>query len=142
MLSGRNIGKMDVLLTIEQLTNTRNSINEDIASWSTFTQMFGERIWNSGGDKFEGKQETNLDNVIFNCRYNGSITTMMRFKQSNESTYFYITNVRSSMREGLTIINAERRDNQGDSVISNWILSTGSWRDIGVWDDTALWQDS
>jgi head-tail adaptor len=112
MLSGRNIGKMDVLLTIEQQTNTRNSRNEDVASWSTFTQMFGERIWNSGGDKFEGKQETNLDNVIFNCRYNGNITTMMRLKQSTESTYFYITNVRSSIREGLTIINAERRDNQ------------------------------
>lgn len=25
---------------------------------------------------------------------------------------------------------------------SNWILSTGSWRDAGVWDDTAVWRDS
>jgi head-tail adaptor len=112
MLKGRTIGKMDILLTIEQPTFTRNAINEDEVSWSQFGQYFAERVWGAGGEKFEGKQETNIDSVTFNLRYVEGITPLMRLKQANETTYFQINNVRSSMREGLTILNAIRRDNQ------------------------------
>lgn len=28
------------------------------------------------------------------------------------------------------------------AAVSNWILATGAWRDIGEWDDTAVWNDS
>ncbi len=103
---------MDVLLTVEQPTNTRNAFNEDETTWATYVQMFGARVWNKSGENFEGKQEVSSDNVTFNCRYNSGVNTTMRFKQANESTYFYIRNVRSSRREGLTILDAIRRDNQ------------------------------
>jgi head-tail adaptor len=119
MLKGRNIGRMDVLLTIEQPTKTRNSINEDELTWTTLGRFFAERTWNTGGEKFEGKQETNMDNVTFNARYNSSIDTTMRLFQENENTYFYINNVRSSRREGLTIINAVRRDNEQEQYIGD-----------------------
>ena len=112
MLKGRNIGSMDVLLTIEQPSQTRNSINEDITVWSTYGQLFAERVWNQSSEKFEGKQETGSDNVTFSARYNLGLTSLMRLFQESENSYFYITNVRSSRREGITIINAERRDNQ------------------------------
>ena len=112
MLKGRITGRMDILLTIEQPTFTRNAINEDEVSWSQFGQYFAERIWTASGEKFEGKQETDIDGVIFNLRYVAGLTTLMRLKQANETTYFYITNVRGSMREGISIVNAMRRDNQ------------------------------
>jgi head-tail adaptor len=112
MLKGRNIGRMDVLLTIEQPTKTRNSINEDEITWTTYGQFYAERVWTPSGEKFEGKQEVDIDGVIFNARYNPGIDTTMRLKQGIETTYFYINNTRSSIREGLTIINAMRRDNQ------------------------------
>lgn len=28
------------------------------------------------------------------------------------------------------------------AAISNWILATGLWRDIGVWDDSENWKDA
>lgn len=110
---------MDILLTIEQPTLTRNSINEDETTWTTLGKFFAERIWNSGGEKFEGKQETNVDNVTFNARYNSSIDTTMRLFQEDENTYFYINNIRSSRREGLTIINAVRRDNEQEKYVGD-----------------------
>ena len=120
MLKGRNIGRMDVLLTIEQPTQTRNSINEDVTSWSTFTQVYAERVWGKAGEKFEGKQETDIDNVTFSARYNSGITTLMRLFQESENSRFYITNIRSSRREGITIIDAIRRDNE---IIISGILT-------------------
>lgn len=111
MLKGRNIGRMDVLLTIEQLTLTRNSINEDELSWNTYTQLFAERIWSRAGEKFEGSQEVDVDGVQFKARYNSGIDNTMRLKQSTESTYFYITNVLSTIEENISIIYAIRRDN-------------------------------
>lgn len=119
MLKGRNIGRMDILLTIERPAQSRNSINEDETTWTTLGQFFAERVWNPGGEKFEGKQEVDLDQVTFNARYNSGIDTTMRLKQTNENTYFYINNVRSSIREGLTIINATRRDNQYETYIGD-----------------------
>lgn len=112
MLSGRNIGKMDVLLTIEDKTLTRNAINEDEISWSTFGTMWAERIWKVSQEQFEGKQQTGFDRAEFRARYNPNITTSMRLKTDQETTYFYIIDASASRREDLTIILAERRDNQ------------------------------
>lgn len=113
MLNGRNIAKMDVKLTIESETKTRNSINEITASsWSTFATMWAQRMWKPSQEKFEGKQETGFDAVEFHARYNPNITTTMRFKQDQETTYFYIIDVSASRREDLTVILAQRRDNQ------------------------------
>ena len=103
---------MDVKLTVESVTKTRNSINEDESSWSTFATIWAQRIWKPSQEKFEGKQETGFDAVEFHSRYNASLTTTMRFKQDQESTYFYIIDVNTSRREDLTIILAQRRDNQ------------------------------
>src|SRR6185369_11830274 len=115
MLSGRNIGKMDILLTVQQPVRMRNSINEDEISWILYTKVFGERIWNAGGDRFEGKQETGIDNATFNARYYPGVNSTMRVKQGIDDSYLYITNIRSSPREGLMIINAEARDNMDES---------------------------
>lgn len=111
MLKGRNIGRMDILLTIEQPTQTRNSINEDETTWTTYTQVFAERVWSRAGEKFEGDQEVGIDGVLFNTRYNSGIDNTMRLKQATESTYFYITNAYGTIEEGITTIRAIRRDN-------------------------------
>lgn len=109
---------MDVLLIMEQPSFTRNSINEDEVLWDNCGQFFAERIWNVGGEKFEDKQEVNLDNVTFNLRYTSVVNNTMRFRQGIETSYFYISNVRSSIREGLTIVNAARRDNMDESYLT------------------------
>ncbi len=28
-----------------------------------------------------------------------------------------------------------------DAPLSNWILATGFWRDVGIWIDTEVWED-
>ncbi len=132
MLKGRNIGRMDIMLTIEQPVRLRNSINEDEISWILYTKVFAERIWNASGDKFEGKQETGVDNAQFNARYYPSVNSTMRLKQGIETSYFYITNVRSSPREGLMILNAERRDNMDET--NSMLDLTGMVIFKGYWD--------
>lgn len=117
MLKGRNTGRMRVPLLIQQLVLTRNSINEDELSWVNFANVFAERVWEPMPEKFDGKQETDILMVQFNARYISNVTTTMRLKQSIENDYFYITNVRNSPREGLMVINAERRDNMNESYI-------------------------
>jgi len=117
MLKGRNIGRMRVPLLIQQLVLTRNSINEDEFSWINFANVFAERIWETTPEKFEGKQETGILTAQFNARYIPNVTTTMRLKQSIENDYFYIVNVRNSPREGLMIINAEKRDNMNESYV-------------------------
>ncbi len=132
MLKGRNIGRLDILLTVEQPALMRNSINEDEISWILYSQVYAERVWNSSGDKFEGKQETGIDNAQFNARFYPGINSTMRLKQSIETSYFYITNVRNSPREGLMILNAERRDNMDES--NSMLDLTGLVRIKGYWD--------
>lgn len=117
MLKGRNIGRMRVPLLIQQQVLTRNSINEDELSWVDFANVFAERVWEPSPEKFEGKQETGILTVQFNARYFPNVTSTMRLKQSIENDYFYIVNVRNSPREGLMVINAERRDNMNESYI-------------------------
>lgn len=102
---------MDILITVERPAQARNSINEDEATWTTFTQLFAERIWSRAGEKFEGAQEVGVDGVQFKARYNSVIDTTMRLKQANEQTYFYITNVLSTIEENISMIYAIRRDN-------------------------------
>jgi head-tail adaptor len=111
MLKGLNPGKMDVKLTIEQPSKARNSINESEVSWSFYSVLWAKRLWTESSEKFEGKQEVGSDNVIFNARYNSGLNTTMRLKQDTESTYFYITDVMSTIEEGISVIVASRRDN-------------------------------
>ncbi|MDE1971459.1 MAG: head-tail adaptor protein [Patescibacteria group bacterium] len=118
MLKGRNSGRLDILLTVQQIGNyTRNSINDSVDSWQLIGKIWAERVWNPSGERFEVSQQVASDNVTFNARYCAWITPMMRFVQNSEQFWFYITNVRSSLREDLTIITAERRDNQGDPPV-------------------------
>ena len=111
MLKGRNPGKLDVKLTIEQPSTIRNSINEGEVSWSSYGVLWAERLWTPSSEKFEGKQEVGSDNVMFRARYNSGLNTTMRLKQDTESTYFYITDVMSTIEEGTSVIVASRRDN-------------------------------
>lgn len=129
MISGRNTGRLDVRLTIQKITNfARNSVNEPQYTWGQAGTLYAERNWKPSGEKFEGVELIANDIVEFKARYCAWITPRMRFNIDKETSFYYVTNVRTSRREDITIIDAERRDNQGEnadfSVTDNTMDST------------------
>ena len=114
MLKGIDPGRFDELLTFEQPTVVRDSINSPTTNWSTYRQMYGMRMWKDSPEDFEARQQKSSDKCQYTVRYDALITTLMRFKQDTEgeSTYFYIRSIDQNRREGTTVITGERRDNQ------------------------------
>jgi SPP1 family predicted phage head-tail adaptor len=112
MLGGINIGKLDLLLTFEESTSTRNSMDEAVQTWTTYKTMYGARKFNNSPDSIESKQQVGTNDVEFTVRYDSGLTSNMRFKQGSETTYFYVRSVEGWQREGYSIVRAERRDNE------------------------------
>jgi len=112
MLNGVDPRKFDVYLTFESPVKTANAIGENEISWTTYGNCFGQREWRRSMEAIEARGVVGNDLVDYRVRYDSGITTLMRFKQVNETTYFYIRDVQHWQREGYTLITAERRDNQ------------------------------
>jgi len=112
MLKGLNPGRLDLRVTIEQSTITTNSINEQVITWSEYKKCFASKDRKPSDERMEAKQAISSDNTEYIIRYDSGILATMRLKESDESTYYYFTDVRQWRREGYTQINGERRDNQ------------------------------
>jgi head-tail adaptor len=112
MLKGLNVGRLDLLITIESPTLAANSIGENETTWATYKQAFSSRTWEGGSEGFENRQEVGTDRVKFIIRYDAGVTSLMRLKEESDTTYFYVKGVNQWRREGYTQIIAERRDNQ------------------------------
>lgn len=111
MLRGLNTGRLDILITVEQPTLTPNSIGENETTWSTYKTMYMARSQEAGEETFEAKQTVNIEKLTGFVRYDSGLTTRMRLKQEQDTTYFYIRNVRQWRREGYSQLVAQRRDN-------------------------------
>lgn len=111
MIKSLTIGRLDILLTIEQATTARNSIDEDEKTWSVYKRMFGRRKFNNSQERVEASQVVGGNDAEFVVRYDSGLTSTMRLYQGSETTYFYIRSVENLRREGYSIIRAERRDN-------------------------------
>ncbi len=112
MIKGRNTGRLDIRLMVEQPVIAKNTIGENETTWTSYKTLWAERVLKPSGERYEGKQEVGSDGADFRARYDSGLNTTMRFKQELETTYFYIRNVQSSRRDDYSLINAQRRDNQ------------------------------
>ena len=112
MLAPINTGKLDTLITIESITTVKNSIGENESTWSVLKTTNAEVEWLPTGETFEGKQETDLQSIKVKIRFDDSITSLMRVRLRQETTFFYIRSVQKWRREGSTIFTAVQRDNE------------------------------
>jgi SPP1 family predicted phage head-tail adaptor len=112
MIRAINPGRFDLLLTFEEYTTSRNSMDEAVQTWTTYKRLYGARKFNNSPDSIEGKQQVGTSDAEFTVRYDSGLTSNMRFKQGSETTYFYVRDVQGWQREGYSIVRAERRDNE------------------------------
>lgn len=112
MLRGIDAGKLDVRLTFESPTTAKDSKGEWQTTWSVYRSAMAQRIQKGSSERIEGRQQVGGDGADYKLRYDAGLTTVMRFKQSGEDTYFYIRDLQQWQREGYSFISAERRDNQ------------------------------
>lgn len=111
MIRSINAGTLDTLITIESQTLTKNSIGENEKSWSVFRSTNGAVEYGNNPEKFEAQQEVATTGITVKVRYDQRISTMMRLRIREETTYYYIRSASHWRREGSTIITAEQRDN-------------------------------
>lgn len=112
MLRGIHPGRLDVYLTFEQPTQTANSIGENETTWTVYKKMFGARGWRKSAEQYQARELVGNDLVEYTVGFDSGLTSTMRFKQDDETTYFYIQDVQQWKREGYSLIHAQRRDNQ------------------------------
>ncbi len=108
-INGINIAELDKKFIVEQATETRQSItNEVVISWSTYQTVWGKWVSNSG-EKFEADQSVALQDSKILIRYLSGLTEQMRINDGG--TYHYIKGIDEVDRKVTMLVRTEKRDN-------------------------------
>jgi SPP1 family predicted phage head-tail adaptor len=112
-LRGLSIGELDRRFQFENLVETIDPIgNTRVETYSNAFTIYGKFVTQGGGEVFESNQQTNTQGAQIMVRYTNLITSTMRVKDLMENEYYDIRNVQKKKREGMCVIQAERRDNK------------------------------
>lgn len=113
-LKGINIGRLDMLITIQQKTVSLDAIRNQTETWSVLKSCQAERVRKPGGESIQSNQQVASMPVEYRIRHDARVAATMRlYEGSTAGSYYYITDVQHWKREGFTLITAERRDNNG-----------------------------
>jgi head-tail adaptor len=112
MISGINPGRLDKHITIEYSTDTRNTIGENEKTWTVLRSVEGSVEYTDVSEGFEGKQEIAIGSVKGKIRIDQSVTSKMRIKIDQDTSYYYIRSIQHWRREGYTAFTAQMRDNE------------------------------
>lgn len=116
MIRGTDIGKMDVLLTIQEPTETRHATtSEVVTTWSTFVMAWAEKLSDQktmgpqSKESVEGEQKVANTKSNFKVRWVSGIHERMRVVRDSE--YHYILGIEELDRKKFLILKTEKRDN-------------------------------
>ena len=111
MIRGGDIGKMDVFLTIEEPTVTRDAeTSEAVTAWSEFATVWAEKIRNPRSEEMiEASQQVEKAKSFFRIRWIDGLTAGMRMVRDEENNY--ILGIEELDRKKYLIVTTERRDN-------------------------------
>lgn len=112
MIKGIDIGKMDVLLTIQSPTKTRHAVTgEEITAWADLMEMWAEKVVKPGSsESFEGEQQVSKTRSYFKIRWTDAITEDMRVTRGG--VVEYITGIEETDRKKCLTLRTEKRDNE------------------------------
>ncbi|HQQ81937.1 MAG TPA: head-tail adaptor protein [Cyclobacteriaceae bacterium] len=105
---------MDIKLTFESPTVTRNSNGEDIITWSTFKTCYSERLIGPGNETVQANQQVSVSPNDYKIRYDPRILPTFRCYEGEDTganAYQYLRDAQHYKREGYTTIKTEIRDN-------------------------------
>ncbi len=111
MIRGGDIGKMDMLFTIQMPVLTYDSVtNEQLKSWTDVGTLWGEDLkYTASKESFEADQQVSILKYYIKVRYQSLITTTMRLVRNGE--YNYIMAIEFVDRDKFMILTTEKRDN-------------------------------
>lgn len=113
-LGGLRIGDLDRRFQFENFVETIDPIgNTRVESYSTAFTVHGKFTTNRGSEVFESSQQTATNSCEVMVRYNNLIVPTMRFRDLMESEYYDVRSVEKRKREGVCIVQGERRNNGG-----------------------------
>lgn len=113
-LRGLNIGRMDILLTFEIPTTSKDSNGGDVTTWATFKTCYAERMIGPGREGLQSNQQVSVSPNDYKIRYDPTITPLMRVFEGVDvgtNQRFYLRDAQHYKREGFSTISAEGRDN-------------------------------
>lgn len=112
MLDFLDVGSLDLYLTIQERTETRDSdLNAIQYSYSTYANAYGKRIYKKASETIESDQDNEVISREYLIRYDPDYDKInARHRIVEESgDIFYVTGVDGGRREGYFKISAERR---------------------------------
>lgn len=116
MIRGTHIGRMDVFLTIQEPTRSRDATtSEEVLSWSNWKTTWAEKVsvqrTNGPFSKeiVEGEQIVAKKQSHFRIRYIDGLTEDMRVLRSGVAEY--ILGIEEQDRRKFLILTTESRDN-------------------------------
>ncbi len=111
MIRGGNIGQMDTFLTIQEPTETRDLVtNEVLITWDDFADVWAEKMRDpESEERIEASQQVARTKSVFRIRYLVGLTETMRMVR--DGVYNYILGIEERDRKKFLIVTTERRDN-------------------------------
>lgn len=109
-LSGIHFGQMDVRVTIEEPTESIDSVTGErkITAWPTFQKVWAKRM-SLSDERFEANQAVSLTGNAYVIRHLSGVTPLMRVNDGTE--YFYIKGIETVDRKQFMVLKTEARDN-------------------------------
>lgn len=72
------IGKLDRRIIIQQNTPTQDTYGEPIASWSTFSTVWAEKLKPQVAEKYVADQFSGTEKIVWRIRYLSGVNNLMR----------------------------------------------------------------
>lgn len=95
-------GRMNRKITIQQPTETLDSYNQPVASWSTYKTVWAEYLPKRGREYFAADQTVAEADAVFRIRYDSGVTRKMRISFGGD--YYDISGISEiGYKEGLEI---------------------------------------
>ena len=107
---------MDRRIVIEQSTETTDSYNQAIKTWSILATVWAQVEDKSGSEGYQAEQLTTVRSTVFTIRYKAGIEERMRILYRNR--YYDIHSIKAPDRDRTLELTTELLDDPVDEVAS------------------------
>jgi head-tail adaptor len=111
MIRGDDPGRRDIYITVEEPTETRHVVtNEVISTWAAFARVYGQQMKPPESvEGFEADQQVARQTSRYKIPYLAGLTEKMRFNITGE--YHYVRGIELWDRRKFQVVTTEKRDN-------------------------------
>lgn len=105
-----DIGKKDERIIIQQVTYTKDDVNQDVETWSTLATVWASVTDQQGGEGYQSDQLTVRSTTNFDIRFLSTVTEQMRIARERNSRFYKIVSMVMPDRKRSLILKTELLD--------------------------------